>query len=231
MEMEEKEFDFGLPNKILPVFFVIDSSAGMSGAKTDTVNAAMRKILRELPEIKELSFVDLRVAVLAYANDCQWVRPMPAIPEAFEWTDLKAGGEARFGEACKELARKMTTKENGFLQRPSSGYPPIVILLAGDEYASGYEAGLDVLLKNNWFKHSLKFALPIGSGYCLRMMEAFTGMKETVLNFKSNPDCLCKTVKSIVENYCRIYNTTYSEYKPGILRLLEALKQDMELII
>ena len=139
------------------MFFLIDCSSGMEGAKTAAAEI-MRELRHELEKMSWETDADVEVAVLKYSGE----------------TD----GAAGFGEVCMELSEKMSCAE--FIKY--GAYLPVVILLSGNAPPCGYEKGLEVLLQNARFKNSTRLALPIGKDVNLDILAEFAGGKEAVLS-------------------------------------------------
>ena len=77
-----------LPRKALTVFFLIDTSGSMSGAKISSLNVAIRDTLPMLAQIsQDNSDTELKVAALQFASGCDWMYPRPLPIEDFEWND------------------------------------------------------------------------------------------------------------------------------------------------
>jgi uncharacterized protein YegL len=195
--MEEKTFggDFEpIARRQLPLFFMIDCSGSMEGSKINTVNTVMRELLPELAGVGEAD-ADVRVAVLTFANGAKWMTSAPQPPEQIEWKELEAYGLTDLGEASIELEKKLSRKE--FLSGLGSTFAPVIILLTDGEPTDDYKKGFDALWKNNWFKHAMKLALPIGRDTELDVLEAFTRVKEAVLKPVTTAAELRKMLKMI----------------------------------
>ncbi|MCL2056198.1 MAG: VWA domain-containing protein [Oscillospiraceae bacterium] len=184
----------------LTLFLMIDCSSSMEGGRIGSVNETMKELLPELVEMEDAN-VELRLAILTFATECQWVTPMPMSPEkmaANGWSYLSADGLTYFGEACMELSRKMSRKESGFMKSASSSFQPVVILLTDGEPIDNYKPGLEALWKNSWFKNAMRLALPIDDQCRLDVLEEFTGKKEAVLKPVTRASGLRRMLKTIV---------------------------------
>ena len=140
------------------MFFLIDCSSGMEGAKIAAVDAITHELRNGLEKMSWDSDADVEIAVLKYSGD--------------------ADGPAGFGEACMELSKKMSNK--GFIRY--GAYPSAVILFSGSNPTGDYGKGLEALLQNVWFRNSTRLALPIGKDVNLDMLAEFAGSKEAVLS-------------------------------------------------
>ena len=199
-ETTEKTFgsDFvPIARRQLPMFFMIDTSGSMDGAKIGTIDTTMRELLPELVGMGEAD-ADIRIAILTFSSGCEWMTTAPQQPEDIVWRKPTADGLTDLGDACKELSKKMSRKE--FLASPGSTFAPIVILLTDGEPTDNYKQGLEVLWANNWFKNAIKLALPIGSGVTKEgrdLLAEFTGNPEAVLKNVNSAAQLKKMLKMV----------------------------------
>lgn len=165
--------------KSMVLFFVMDVSTSMRGEKIKTLNNAMRDVLPELIGVGGTD-TNIRVAVLTFSSGCEWMTSEPMLLEEYQnWKDLDADGVTDLGAALIELNNKMSRKS--FLQSPSLSYAPVVFLVTDGCPTDNYKAGLEVIRKNNWFKHGIKIALALGNGVDMDVLEEFTGDSEFVV--------------------------------------------------
>ncbi len=178
--------------RVLTVFFVIDTSLSMEGKKIGAVNQAIEEVL---PEIKEISAknadAEVKIATLAFSNGCEWINE-PISAEEFQWTYLNAGGCTDFGEACEELANKLS--RNKFMAQASGSFQPIIFLMSDGDPTDNYEKGLAILKRNTWFQNSLKVAIAIGDDANQDVLREFTGSKELVITTHS-PEALSSWIR------------------------------------
>ena len=123
--------------KSMVIFFLVDTSSSMEGTKLDSLNKVMGEILPELIGVGEAG-TDVKVAVLSFSSGCEWVTPEPVLVEEYQrWENLKADGVTDLGEACEELASKLS--RNGFLRSPSLSYAPVIFLLTDGYPTDNYK--------------------------------------------------------------------------------------------
>jgi uncharacterized protein YegL len=177
----------------LVIFFVIDKSGSMSGTKIGAVNTAIREVL---PELKGIGGADaeLKIAALLFSGDAEWMYPEPVPAHAFQWNTVTVDTVTNLGAACDELCAKMT--KNAFLKAPSASYAPVVILLSDGQPTDEYKAPLDMLKRNNWFRHAIRFAIAIGDDADEDVLAEFTGNKEAVVRVHT-PEALKKIIKFV----------------------------------
>jgi uncharacterized protein YegL len=187
-----------VPRRTMTLFFIIDTSGSMEGAKIGAVNFAIREVI---PEIKDISNTNpdalIKIAVLEFSSGAKWLTPNgPVDVNDYNWTDLDAVGTTDLGAACKTLNEKLSTKENGFMKDAAGSYAPALFLISDGEPVDDWKKELDKLKQNNWFKSSVKVALAIGDEANKDMLKEFTGTSETVMEVH-NKSMLIKMVKFV----------------------------------
>ena len=165
--------------KSLVIFFMIDTSASMKGTKIGELNTVMEELIPEIRRVGEAD-TEVKLSVLTFSSDIQWMYPEPVNIEEFEWTRLKASGVTSMGAAFKELAAKMS--RNGYLNSPSLSFAPVIFLMTDGYPSDDYKAGLAALEANSWYKHGLKAALGIGEEANDNILAEFTGSPDTVVH-------------------------------------------------
>lgn len=183
----------GIVKRQMVLFFVIDTSGSMQGAKIGAVNTAIREVL---PELKDAggSDVDLKVACLTFSSGCQWMYPTPIASESFQWNQVEADGVTDLGEACRELSEKLS--KNEFLKAPSGSVAPAIFLMSDGEPTDDFESGLAQLKQNNWFKYAIKVAVAIGDDANKDVLAKFTGNIESVITVHT-PEALKKWIRKV----------------------------------
>lgn len=155
----------GIPKRVMPIFFLIDTSGSMEGKKIGAVNAAIEELIPDLRHLSESQAdSEIKLAVLKFSTGCEWVTPSLMSLESFDdWEPLEASGLTDLGAAFLELDDKLS--KNGFMDRgaASSGfYAPVIILLSDGEPTDDYLSALKKLQANKWYQAALKIAIAIG---------------------------------------------------------------------
>ena len=198
-----------LPRRMCPVIFLLDTSSSMSwtpsmfdnlaGAANPigAVNSAMENILPELSTMNEKNpDIEIQIAVMKFDFGAEWVSGSALVsPKDYVWRDLDATGPTSMGAAFRELNKKLTTKEGGFMKRASGSVAPVLFLLSDGEPTDDYSAGLQELQQNNWYKVAARVAIGYGDANDGILCE-FTMNKETVLH-TNNPTDLMKMIKFV----------------------------------
>lgn len=171
------------PRKVMTLFYLVDTSGSMSGAKIGSVNSAMEEaIIDDLPNISSANDdAEIKVAIMQFSNGCSWITP-PSGPLGIGdmiWSDLQADGMTSLGAAFTELDAKLS--RNAFLQSQTGAYAPVIILISDGGPTDEWKEALDRLCKNNWFRHAIKIAIAIGEDADKNVLACFTRNPEAVI--------------------------------------------------
>ena len=128
--------------RTMVLFFLIDKSGSMSGAKIQAVNDSISNII---PIIKDISDnnadAEIKIASLGFSSGVEWLYNEPKLLEDFVWQDAVASGLTSLGAACRELDNKLS-KTHGFMASGSGSYAPVIILLSDGAPTDDYVTGL-----------------------------------------------------------------------------------------
>lgn len=170
-----------IPRRKMTLFFVIDTSGSMTGAKIASVNDAIKNVLPMIGEISdENPDAEINVAALEFSTGTRWLYDEPKEAKDFIWQEVEASGLTCLGEACEELNKKLSRK-GGFMSSPSGCFAPAIILLSDGGPTDNFESGLKSLQNNSWFKNAIKIAIAIGTDADLEVLKQFTGTSEAVI--------------------------------------------------
>ncbi len=177
------------------LFFVVDTSGSMSGAKIGTVNSAIEEIVPEIKDISETNAdAQIKVATLSFSTGARWIDSAPVAAENFRWNYLDASGVTDLGEACMQLNEKLS--RNAFMSDATGSFAPAIFLMSDGEPTDNYRYGLDKLKQNNWFKKAIKVAIAIGEDANTSVLADFTGNIEAVITVHS-PEALRKWIQFV----------------------------------
>ena len=184
-----------VPRRTMVLFFVVDTSKSMEGAKMGTVNSAIEEVV---PEIKDISGTnadaEIKIAVLSFSTGAEWLTEKPVNAEDYTWSYLEAYGVTDLGEACEMLNEKLSKDE--FMSEASGSFAPAIFLLSDGEPTDNYRRGLDKLKENSWFKHAIRVAVAIGEDANEEVLAEFTGNNEAVITVHT-PEALKKWIRFI----------------------------------
>jgi uncharacterized protein YegL len=171
------------PRRVMTLFYIIDTSESMGGSRIGTVNSAMEECRGLLKEIAAANDdAEIKVAVMQFSSGCSWITSSkePVDLEIWNWEDLYAAGITDFGAALIELDKKLSRNE--FLKSQTGAYAPVILLFSDGGPTDNWKKALERIKNNNWFKHAIKIAIDIESGADRKVLEAFTGNSEAILD-------------------------------------------------
>jgi uncharacterized protein YegL len=186
-----------MPAKKLVMFFVVDTSFSMEGAKIGALNDAVEEVLPMVGTIsKDNNDAEIEIAVLQFSSGAKWSYPNSVPANGFSWRTLTVDGMTDFGVACTELASKLTKQAGGFMHSATGSFAPVFILLSDGGPTDSYQVPLKNLKEKNWFKAGIKIAIAIGDDANLNVLEEFTGSKESVYTVH-NVDALKRIIRCV----------------------------------
>ena len=156
------------------LYFLIDTSGSMDGAKIGSVNDTMENIISELNLYSDNESVNINV--LSFARKAKWMYKQACSIKDFKWNILTASGMTSLGNACKLLAKNI---------EKNAGNDEIKILLISDglptdDFEDGIEKLNTVLANYN----SQRFAIAL-EGADIPTLTTFTGIKDNVFQLES----------------------------------------------
>ena len=182
--------------RILPIFYVIDSSGSMIGDKISSVNEAMRDSMEVLKDIAaENPDAEVKVAALEFSNGAKWVTSSTTLEdlEDFFWNDIKAAGCTELGEALTELEAKMS--RSAFLVSDTSVCIPIIIFMSDGAPTDNWMPALDKAMSNKWYNIATKIAIAVGADADKEVLAKVVGSSESVMEV-TEVDVLKKLIKA-----------------------------------
>ena len=180
--------------RTMVLFFVVDTSGSMNGAKIGTVNSAIEEIVPELKDISEQNAdAQIKVATLSFSTGAKWINE-PVAAESFRWNYLNANGVTDLGKACAELNDKLS--RNAYMGDIAGSFAPVIFLLSDGEPTDNYMESLEKLRENNWFKKAIKVAVAIGNDANRRVLSDFTGDPDAVITVHT-PEALKKWIQFV----------------------------------
>lgn len=220
----------GVPRRTMILFFLIDTSGSMSGNKIGAVNDAVVNVLPMLEDISATNpDAEIKVAALEFSSGCNWLYSEPKLANEFIWQDVTAGGLTSLGEACSELASKLS-RHGGFMPTSTGSgyYAPAIILLSDGGPTDDYQGGLAKLKANNWFKSAIKIAIAIGDDADQEVLKQFTGNMEAVFTVH-NIDALKQIIRVVAVTSSQIGSKSSSAGDSTKQdQVIEEVKQNVE---
>lgn len=179
-----------LVKRAMVVFFIIDISGSMKGARIGAVNDAIRNLLPKLKN-REASNTnaEIRIAIMEFSSSANWRTLTPQPVSSFVYDDITyVSGGTNFGAAFNALNEKLSRK--AFLNATAGSYTPLIILLTDGKPSdiALYPEQLDKLRHNSWFQYATKAGIAIEEGAlspeCKKVLLEFTGSEKMVLEAK-----------------------------------------------
>ena len=170
------------PRKDLHVFYVLDTSGSMEGAKISTLNHTMEECMEALKTLaKSNGDARLKVAVMEFNTNCKWVtlNDPEDLEEDFEYTYLQAGGLTNIGAALKELNDKLS--RHAFLNSMTGSMMPVIIFMTDGYATDDYLNDLAEIRKNRWFANGTKIGFALGEDSDVKLISSVVGNSEAVL--------------------------------------------------
>ena len=185
-----------IPRRTMVLFFVVDTSGSMDGAKIGAVNTAIEEVIPAIKDVSdENADAQIKIAALEFSSGATWHTPGGPIPaEQFRWNYLDAAGVTDLGAACRALNEKLSTK--AFMQEATGSFAPAIFLLSDGDPTDDWWGALQALKQNNWFKAAVKVAVAIGDDANKDVLKEFTGSMEAVLEVH-NSAMLKKMIKFV----------------------------------
>jgi uncharacterized protein YegL len=190
--------DVVLARRVMVLFFLVDASGSMEGTKIGTVNHTMMNVI---PEIRKVSLenadAQIKIAAMEFSSGVRWLtKSGPEEVEKYVWQSINASGMTDMGEACRQLAKKLSTREGGFMREATGSYAPAIFMISDGEPNDDFDGGLAELQQVNWFKAAVKVAVAIGDNANTDVLARFVGHKEAVVK-THDPAVLAQMIKFV----------------------------------
>ena len=169
------------PRKELHVFYVLDTSGSMTGAKIGALNHAMEESTIALKDVaRKNGDADLRIAVLEFNSGCKWVTSNgPEAMDDFEYEHLSCGGLTDIGAALKELNSKLSRKS--WLNSMVGALMPVIIFMTDGFATDDYKGALEEIKHNKWFTKGIRIGFAVGEEADADMIAEIVGNREAVI--------------------------------------------------
>ena len=138
------------PRKELHVFYVLDTSGSMEGAKISALNHAMEECTEALKTLaRSNGDARMKIAVMEFNSGCKWITSNGPedLEEDFEYEYVKAGGLTDIGAALKELNSKLSRHE--FLNSMTGALMPVIIFMTDGEPTDDWRSAVENITENN----------------------------------------------------------------------------------
>lgn len=170
------------PRKDLHVFYVLDTSGSMEGAKISALNHAMEETTTALKDLaKANADANLKIAVLEFNSGCKWMTPNgpESLEEDFVYEYLGSGGLTDIGSALLDLDEKLS--RNAFLDSMTGALMPVIIFMTDGYATDDYKKALEQIRQNRWFSRATKIGFALGEDPDVAMIANIVGNSEAVI--------------------------------------------------
>jgi len=176
--------------RLLKIFWLVDASGSMDGAKMATVNRAIKDLIPEMREVAdENPEIEMQVNVIMFESKAKWIHRAVNIQD-FTWTDIETGGYTSTGAALSFALEEMTEEKMS-----KRAIPPLVILMSDGGATDDYEKKLGDFLSDKWGKKTTRIPIAIGDDCDEVSLEKFRYPKEGPLLRAHNASDLTKLIK------------------------------------
>jgi len=162
----------------------------MTGDRIGSVNHMIREMLLELENVQKIQQgVEIRLALMSFNSVAQWITPLPEPVDTFTFVNLNTGGGRNAAHAFELLSDKLSRK--AFMNALGGHFQPLILFLSAGESMGGWEAKLDALRNNLWYKCATRVAIAAGkeatTPEALRLFKEFTENDEMII-YADDPD-------------------------------------------
>lgn len=179
------------------IYFVIDVSNSMQGAKLGSVNDAINNIIHRLKKVVSSLNIEIKLVVMTFSDSVKWSSILPTNINSFVFEDLFVeASESRLGQALEELNEKLLRQE---IVQDTLGETTLILFsdgLATDDY----EVQMNKLNDNKVFLNSNRIAFTYGSAI-------FELIKEPLCAFASNENNV------IVDDFIALNKKIFEHYR------------------
>lgn len=161
----------------LDIFYVVDTSEEMSGAKIDALNQSLKEMMISLSYVTPSA--NMYFNILKYGGSPEWIVKEASTRQILkEWKDLEVGGSLKINQALEMLLERLQVYSLNKLD----DYMPVIILVNSNKAEEVDRNVLEQLQKVVWFKHALKIGFGVGDNPDMKMLAAITGNMEAVIS-------------------------------------------------
>ena len=159
----------------MKIFFLIDISGSMQGAKIQALNDSMENIMSELRS--HVGAEQDEISVLLFSRNARWTNPVALPINQYSWTRVEASGMTSLGKACILLEDRLIS-DKGNKKR-------IIILISDGCPTDDFDEGFNELEINHHFQNTIRFSIAIGQDASIDILTKFAGEKERVHSINS----------------------------------------------
>lgn len=154
--------------RAIPVYLLLDTSGSMHGAKIDSLNEAVRKMLATFAE-QELAETIIEVGIITFGGDRATLVHSLTRATTLKFQPLQASGMTPMGSALtliKSLVEDRTVT-------PSNAYRPAVVLVSDGEPNDNWKQPLAAFLNEGRSAKCDRMAMAIGTDNQAAVLQRF----------------------------------------------------------
>lgn len=161
------------PTKEIDVFYIIDVTSSMYGAKIEAVYKIVPELMNRIEAINQEHIDSLiaKVNILTFSDSSSWLSHQPILPAEMKdlWLSqyVHCMGAADYGLmfSCLERAlhRGLPAHPSGQLNSVVGHAAPVVILVTESSPIDHWQDSLKKLKCNRWFEESIRIAIVMGN--------------------------------------------------------------------
>lgn len=180
-----------LAKRPLQFIWIVDCSGSMQGKKIESLNLAIKESIKPMQDVADDNpNAEVLIRVITFSDGAQWHVSQPTEIHSFKWTDLNAGGVTDMGKALTMVGDALKMEK-----MPSSGLPPVLILVSDGQPTDDFNVGLKAVLDQPWGKRAVRIGVAIGEDADLDVLQKFIGNTEVKPLVASNVQDLVKKIK------------------------------------
>ena len=176
----------------MKLYFILDTSGSMEGAKIGALNDAMSNIIVSLQGYVYDKRASIELAVLLFAREAKWLFDKPKPILDFTWVELHAKGMTSLGKACLLLSEELEKNKD------ESGETVIVLVSDGCQ-TDDYEGSFAILSMNKTFSTTKKYAVALGDDADKLSLQKFTSLQENIYDVQT-VDKLLDVLGNVVQD-------------------------------
>ncbi|MFX0141511.1 MAG: TIR domain-containing protein [Candidatus Hodarchaeota archaeon] len=144
--------DLNIQERIIPLFFLIETSGSMAGVLIKMVQHGLEILLNEL---QNLSGATPMLCIIGYDSRAHILLPPTPVSKINDLPILYASGTSSLGEALSLLANLLRNSSN----IPENSYSPIITFLLDGNPTDNFEKGIQDLKSIPIIKKSIKIGI------------------------------------------------------------------------
>ena len=216
-----------ITRSLLPIIYVLDTSGSMKGSRIDQLNKAMEKTTDIMAEVAENnSSAEIKLGILTFSSDAEWMYDQLIYPGDFYWTDLQAEGVTDVGAALRKLDEKLSRNE--WLNNGGGNKQPVLIFMSDGKPTDDYISALNKIeSENKWFQVALKIAIAIGDDADRNVLARICGNPNAVIGV-DNIESLVKLIQVVSVTASQIGSQSKVAGMSSVENILQGVKMEME---